>query len=216
MRVDTFEGMGQTAVSTASAILVLQPVLDGERVVDAELVWCTESAKTLNPSFHPGTRFIGSEARAEVLAADTAAAVIRAWRNPGTRFTRNAFTVERNGRRFQLTASIVCHDGLVVIEYDDVTEIEHHRTAAQASEHNFRELLDGLDAGVVLLRPVVDHEHERVVDAELTWSNVTSRRMWLNHDGLAPGTRVREVYYDADEWLAPPRVRGGARPSAGC
>ena len=207
--------MGDRAVTTATAtslldavagassraIVVLQPILDGDRLVDAELVWCTESAKLLNPTFQPGIRFVDSDEQSKVLREETAHAVLRAWRSPGTRFTRNAFTVERDGREFHLTATIMCRDGLVVIEYDDVTEIERHRSAVEASEHNFRELLDGLDAGVVLLRPSIDPDTGRVDDAEITWSNVASRRMWLNHDGLEPGTRVRSVYYDADDWL---------------
>lgn|GEM_PF-2530056 len=212
--VDTVGEMGDRAATTATslldavagsssrAILVLQPILDGDRLVDAELVWCTESARLLNPTFRPGTRFVGSDEQAKVLREETAHAVLRAWRNPGTRFTRNAFTVERDGHEFHLTASIVCRVGLVVIEYDDVTEIERHRSAVEASEHNFRELLDGLDAGVVLLRPYIDPDNGRVDDAEITWSNVASRRLWLNHEGLEPGTRVRAVYYDAGDWLA--------------
>ena len=62
------------------------------------------------------------------------------------------------------------------------------------------DLLEGIDAGAILLRPVFD-DRGRIVDAEIEWANTRSRSMWFNTEGLAAGTRVREVYFDADEWI---------------
>ncbi|MFZ9481251.1 MAG: two-component system sensor histidine kinase NtrB [Ilumatobacteraceae bacterium] len=62
------------------------------------------------------------------------------------------------------------------------------------------DLLEGIDAGAILLRPVFD-DRERIIDAEIEWANSQSRTMWINTAGLAPGTRVRDVYFDVDEWL---------------
>jgi len=62
------------------------------------------------------------------------------------------------------------------------------------------DLLEGIDAGAILLRPIFD-DRDRIIDAEIEWANPQSRSMWFNTEGLAPGTRVRDVYFDADEWL---------------
>jgi PAS domain S-box-containing protein len=75
-----------------------------------------------------------------------------------------------------------------------------NRQAAEQIEHNFHDLLEGLDAGVVLLRPTLDPDG-RVVDAEIVWSNRASRALWKRPEGLAPGTRVSAMYYDQLEWL---------------
>ncbi|MEY4339810.1 MAG: hypothetical protein RLZ14_1660, partial [Actinomycetota bacterium] len=74
------------------------------------------------------------------------------------------------------------------------------RQAADRADHNFHDLLEGLDGGVVLLRPKLN-EHGRVTDAEIVWSNRASRELWTNQEGLAPGTRVASVYYDLNDWL---------------
>ncbi len=194
--------MGALASASTKAMVVVQPVVEHGRLVDAVLVWCTESARELNPSLRIGHGFTAITDQAPGEVAETVRAVFDAWRNPGTRFTRDSFVVERDGREFWLTASIVFVGGLIVIEYDDITEAVRQRSLAESSEHNFRDLLDGLDAGVVLLRPHFDTKGWRIVDAEITWSNAVSRRMWTNQEGLAPGTRVSSVYYDADDWLA--------------
>ncbi|MEY2755501.1 MAG: hypothetical protein RJB65_1859, partial [Actinomycetota bacterium] len=62
------------------------------------------------------------------------------------------------------------------------------------------DLLEGIDAGAILLRPIFD-DRDRIIDAEIEWANSQSRSMWFNTAGLAPGTRVRDVYFDADDWL---------------
>lgn len=62
------------------------------------------------------------------------------------------------------------------------------------------DLLEGIDAGAILLRPIFD-ARDQIIDAEIEWANTRSLSMWFNTDGLAPGTRVRDVYFDADDWL---------------
>ena len=194
--------LGALASASTKAVVALRPVVEHGRLVDAVLVWCTESARRLNPSLDIGHGFATITDQAPGEVADTVSAVFAAWRHPGTRYTRDAFAVEREGDTYWLTASIVFLDELIVIEYDDVTESQRQRSLAESSEHNFRELLDGLDAGVVLLRPHLDSAGAHIVDAEIAWSNAISKRMWVNQEGLAPGTRVSDVYYDADDWLA--------------
>ena len=69
-----------------------------------------------------------------------------------------------------------------------------------ATRHDFRELLEGLDAGVVVLRPQFEDDGT-LADAAIVWSNARSRELWLNQDGLRPGTRVSDVYYDRVDWI---------------
>ena len=82
------------------------------------------------------------------------------------------------------------HGEFVVAEFIDHT----------ATETRFREMLDGIEAGVVLLSPILD-EHGTVIDAEVLWANRASEAMWTVQDCLQPGTRITTSYYDVDEWL---------------
>lgn len=66
--------------------------------------------------------------------------------------------------------------------------------------HPVLELLEGIDAGAILLRPIFD-DLGRITDAEIEWANSRSRSMWFDTAGLSPGTRVRDQYFDVDDWL---------------
>lgn len=59
-------------------------------------------------------------------------------------------------------------------------------------------LLAGIDAGLVLLRPVLGHTENVLVDAELVWASGRSASVW----GNTAGVRASEVLPDFDEWVA--------------
>lgn len=72
----------------------------------------------------------------------------------------------------------------------------------EASHAALIALLEGLDAGIVLLRPVMGGESVSrsnvVVDAEVVWTSERARSVW----GGAAGVLASDVLPDFDEWVA--------------
>jgi PAS domain S-box-containing protein len=68
-------------------------------------------------------------------------------------------------------------------------------------------LLEGLDAGIVLLKPIMGTSAV-VADAEVVWTSHRARAAW----GHAPGALASDVLPDFDEWIASASVawRGGS------
>ncbi|MEY4338274.1 MAG: hypothetical protein RLZ14_124 [Actinomycetota bacterium] len=72
-----------------------------------------------------------------------------------------------------------------------------HSDAARSDAASLLGLLEGLDAGAVLLRPVLS-ERDTVLDAVVVWTSDRARSVW----GDTPGVLASEVCPDFDEWLA--------------
>jgi len=72
-----------------------------------------------------------------------------------------------------------------------------HDDVARSDATSLLGLLEGLDAGAVLLRPVLS-ERDTVIDAVVVWTSDRARSVW----GDTPGVLGSEVCPDFDEWLA--------------
>jgi PAS domain S-box-containing protein len=189
---------------TSSAILVLQPRLDSDgNMFDAEIVWANDLATQREPAVRAGA-LASTLALSHLGDAPSSPLVVEAWQQPGVTHRRAAFPLTLAGVDYWFEAAAVRRGDLVVLTFDDRTEQQLQRREVEESEHRFRELLDGLDAGVVLLRPVWNDDIDgigRFEDAEIVWANEASRHMWKDQEGLAAGTRVATVYYDAVDWI---------------
>lgn len=109
--------------------------------------------------------------------------------HPGRLITGGSFAQPSSGYRDAVSESV--SDPSPALRGDE---------ASATPDSVILDLLEGIDAGAILLRPIFD-DRGRIIDAEIEWANSQSRSMWFNTAGLAPGTRVREVYFDADDWL---------------
>ena len=181
------------------AIAIVRPeVVDG-RMVDGTILWVSDRARRMDPTAKPGAtlRAIYGDALAH---QDTSKAADLALRQPGVPATWGPIRLDFPAGHMYLEVSVTYIDTLFFVEYIDRTAEFAEREAAKEADHNFRELLEGLDAGVVLLQPHLNAEG-RVVDAEIVWSNRASESMWIRTEGLAVGTRVASIYYDLSEWL---------------
>lgn len=185
--------------SAQRAVALVRPELVDGRMVDGTVMWLSDQAMQLDHRVKPGTRLtdvFGAALGHENTGPLGQAALDR----PGETITYGPFPVPLRGRSIYMEISVSAIDGLLFVEYNDRTPEVLNRQAAEQLEHNFHDLLEGLDAGVVLLRPTIDAD-DRVVDAEIVWSNRASRSLWKRPEGLAPGTRVSAMYYDQVEWL---------------
>ncbi len=185
---------------TTRALVAVRPDIVDRRIIDGEIVWSTTRIRALEPRAVPGTRLseiFGSQLSSVASHHVAQAAIDR----PGETCLSGPIRMAHGEDVRHLNISCVYDEGLVLVEYDDRTDSIRAMDAIREGEHNFRELLEGLDAGVVLLHPDLDDDGV-VVDATISWSNHASRGMWLNQEGLAPGTRVTDVYYDLVDWLA--------------
>ena len=181
------------------AIAIVRPeVVDG-RLVDGTILWVSDKARRMDPTAKPGATLRGIYGEA-LAHQDTSKAADLALRQPGEPATWGPIRVDFPTGHAYLEVSVTYIDELFFVEYIDRTAEFAERDAAVEADHNFRDLLEGLDAGVVLLRPELDAEG-RVVDAEIVWSNRASESMWIRKEGLAVGTRVASVYYDLGDWL---------------
>lgn len=189
---------------SSNGILILRMVCnaDGDPV-DAEVVWCNDLAMEREPTLRP--RVLASELTLGHLGdAPSASLVMAAWSEPGRTHERPPFPITLAGTEYWFEASATRHDDLVVLSYTDRTREQRQVREAETFDHRFRELLETLDAGVVLLRPIWGDDIDgigRFEDAEIVWANEASKHMWKDQEGLAPGTRVASVYYDAVDWL---------------
>ena len=183
------------------AIAVLRPIRTGGELVDASLVWMSDRAKRMLPGVEQGSRFRDVISAAPE-AGFTGEVVRAAAANPGVPIKGGPTDVFVDGerRRFEITVTLTADRELILVDHMDCTQALHDREAVLESDHHFKELLEGLDAGVVLLEPSFD-AHGTIIDAEITWTNAESRSMWNNQDGLAPGTKVTDVYYDQADWF---------------
>lgn len=196
--------------SARRAAAMVQPELVDGKMVDGIVVWISDRAAQLEPRVKPGTRLtsVFGEALAHL---DTGPLGQMALEHPGEPITHGPFEVPIGGLSIYLDIEVTALDGLLFVEYTDRTHEVLTRQAAEQHEHNFRDLLEGLEPGVVLLRPTLSPEG-RVVDAEITWSNHASRSLWRRQEGLAPGTRVTAIYYDQAEWLEAANEAWEGRP----
>jgi PAS domain S-box-containing protein len=181
------------------AIAVVRPVVADGVMVDGTIVWLSDTAHRMDPRAVRGATLL------EVYGAtlghqDTGQAAQLALRKEGSPVVWGPFPVDFSSGRVYLEVSVTWLNGLLFVEYVDRTAEFAKRQVAQQADHNFRELLEGLDAGVVLLRPSLTDDG-RVFDAEIEWSNRTSAELWTNKEGLAAGTKVASVYYDLNDWL---------------
>ncbi|MFZ4719234.1 MAG: ATP-binding protein [Ilumatobacteraceae bacterium] len=185
-------------VSTRSILAVRPEVVDG-RIVDAVILWSTQHGAQLNPDTQAGRR-ISELVRDTEHRLQAIATAVKAFDQPGVPVRSGPHVALIAGEERQVLVSAVMHEDILLVEYDDVTDLVRTQRAQQESEHDFRQLMDTIDAGVVILRPVLlpDGTFD---DAEILWSNETSKRMWLNHEGLQPGVHVADVYYDRADWL---------------
>ena len=189
---------------SSNGILILRMVCnaDGDPV-DAEVVWCNDLAMEREPTLRPGV--LASELTLGHLGdAPSASLVMAAWNEPDRTHERPPFPVTLAGTEYWFEAAATRHDELVVLSYIDRTREQMQVRDAETFDHRFRELLVTLDAGVVLLRPIWGDDIDgigRFEDAEIVWANEASKHMWKDQEGLAPGTRVASVYYDAVDWL---------------
>ncbi|MFM7687579.1 MAG: hypothetical protein ACKPDI_16910, partial [Actinomycetota bacterium] len=185
--------------SADRAIAVVQPKLVDGRLVDGTVLWLTDKAKYYDPRVREGMQL--TEVFGDALAhLDTGRFLQFAVDQPGQPITYGPFPVRFRGGIIHMEMEIRSIGGMLFVEYTDRTPEILTRQAVERSEHNFHDLLEGLDAGVVLLRPTIGPEG-RIFDAEIVWSNNASRALWKRPEGLAPGTRVTEMYYDQAEWL---------------
>lgn len=185
---------------TPRAVAAVAPELVDGHMVDGTVVWMTQLARAFAPDVQVGTR-VGEIISGTFRLRQTVLVSEEAIAHPGTPVSRGPYTVLLEGAEHHFQVSAVFEDGLLLVEYADVTEAVQSRRQREETQHDFRALMDGLEAGVVVLRPVLGPDGG-VADATITWSNVASRAMWLNQDGLAPGTKVSDVYYDQADWLA--------------
>ena len=193
------------------AIAIVRPeVVDG-RMVDGTILWVSDRARRMDPTAKPGAtlRAIYGDALAH---QDTSKAADLALRQPGEAATWGPIRLDFPAGHMYLEVSVTYIDTLFFVEYIDRTAEFAEREAAKEADHNFRDLLEGLDAGVVLLQPELDSEG-RVVDAEIVWSNRASESMWIRKEGLIIGTRVTSIYYDLSEWLEAANSAWDGRPA---
>ena len=185
--------------STDRAIAVVQPKLVDGRLVDGTVLWLTDKAKYYDPRVREGMQL--TEVFGDALAhLDTGRLGQVAVDQPGQSITYGPFPVPFKDGIIHMEMDVRLIGGVLFVEYTDRTPEVLTRQAVERSEHNFHDLLEGLDAGVVLLRPTIGPEG-RIIDAEIFWSNNASRALWKRPEGLAPGTRVTAMYYDQAEWL---------------
>ncbi|MEI8238204.1 MAG: ATP-binding protein [Actinomycetota bacterium] len=193
-----------------NAFAVFRPVVVDGALVDAVIEWLNDDAKLLFPAVEIGQSVYEFYGRG---AGDTVTMQVArlAYDHPGDPVESEQFTMMNAGvaRHFRVIGQM--RAGLLALKYNDVTaEVTSERAIAD-SEHNFRALLDGLDAGVVLLRPIGERDGT-FDDAEIVWANNASRAMWVRQEGLAPGTRVAETYFDHREWLSAARQAWAGTP----
>jgi len=203
--------LGALQRTTHRAIAVVRPeVVDG-RMVDGEVVWLSDMARYYDPRVSAGLKL--TAVFGDRLAhQDTGRLGQVALDQPGEPVVYGPFPVPfRDNSVIHMEVSVTALDGLLFVEYTDRTHDVNTRRAAEQYEHNFHDLLEGLDAGVVLLRPTLGPEG-RIVDAEIVWSNNASRALWKRPEGLAPGTRVTAMYYDQAEWLEAANEAWSDRP----
>ncbi len=201
--------LGKTA---SRAIAIVRPdVVDGV-MVDGTIVWLSDKARRMDPRAKPGLTL--REVYGEALAhQNTSGAAQVALGEENVPVTWGPIPVEFATGTAYLDIVVTWVNGLFYVEYIDRTAELAEKKAAEAADHNFHDLLEGLDAGVVLLRPSVNEEG-RVVDAEIIWSNRASADLWTNKEGLTPGTMVASVYYDLADWLDAANTAWQGRPAS--
>jgi len=186
--------------TTDRAIAVVRPEMVDGRMVDGEVLWLSDKSRHYDPRVSTGmklTAVFGDR----LGHLDTGRLGQAAIDRPGEPIVYGPFPVPfRNHTVIHMEVTVTFADDLLFVEYTDRTQDVSIKKAAEEHEHNFHDLLEGLDAGVVLLRPTLCPEG-RIIDAEITWSNAASKALWKRPEGLAPGTRVTEMYYDQAEWL---------------
>jgi PAS domain S-box-containing protein len=205
------EILGQIGLTSTRAVAAVKPVFVDGVFVDGTVLWITDKVLDFNPRVVPGITLLELWGDRCATHPTTITANL-ALQQPGVPLRQPTVTREVNGRDRTYAGTVTITESLLIVEYEDLTDIVTREQAAEASEHNFRALLDGLDAGVVLLRPILDADGS-FSDAEITWTNVASRRMWLNQEGLKVGTRVAPVYYDLDDWLLAARSAWNGQPT---
>lgn len=182
---------------TLGPLVVVRPEVQDGRVIEAEVVWITQAA-TDRTGLSAGSRVTDAYGP-DLVGLPPTVATEAALRSPGTALVLGPYEATRAGETRTYEISAVSHHDLVVLKFLDRTESLRDRHAAEASQQQFRDMLDGLEAGVVLLQP---HFVDGVIDdAEIIWTNQASAGLWIDQAGLRPGTRVRQVYYDQEEWL---------------
>ena len=187
------EGIGKTL----GPMIVVRPHMVGDRMVDGEVVWLTPVAAS---RFALRAGGLISEAYGPDIANMPATlAVESALRSPGVNVVLGPFQSDLLGETARYDVSAVTHLDLVVVKFLDRSEAHRERLLTEASQQQFRDMLDGLEAGVVLLTP--HFEDDVITDAEIVWANAASHRLWTDQNGLLPGTRVTAVYFDQVEWL---------------
>lgn len=196
--------------STHRAIAVVRPRLVDGRMVDGVVVWLSDMAKYYDPRVSAGMNL--TDVFGDALAhQDTGRLGQVALDQPGKPIVYGPFPVPFRAGVIHMEVSVTAIDGLIFVEYTDRTDEVRSQQEAERVEHNFHDLLEGLDAGVVLLRPTLGPE-DRIIDAEIVWSNNASRALWKRPEGLAPGTRVTQMYYDQAEWLESANEAWSGRP----
>ncbi len=206
------EILGQIGLTSTRAVAAVKPVFVDGVFVDGTVLWITNKVLDFNPRVVPGITLLELYGDRWATHPTTITAHL-ALQQPGVPLSQPSVTVEVNGQDRTFGGTVTITDSLLIVEYEDLTDIVTKEQAEKASEYNFHDLLDGLDAGVVLLRPILDPDGS-FSDAEINWTNVASRRMWLNQEGLKVGTRVASVYYDLDDWLLAARSAWNGQPTA--
>ena len=200
------------ARTSTRAIAAAAPIFEDGQFVDARVLWVTDKGLEFNPRAVPGITL--RELFGDVWESHPTNATVRlAMLQPGVPVEQPRVDWEVNGVPRVLGGTVTITESLLLVEYADLTEAVRHERLAEESELNFRDLLDGLDAGVVLLRPILQPDGN-FDDAEITWTNVASKRMWHNQEGLAVGTRVASVYYDLHDWLVAARNAWSGTPTS--
>lgn len=199
------------------ALMLLEPIFHPDGSLDGTFVWCNDAARLLAPSIRVGG--LASDLFTRPLSAiPSTEAALAAWQHPGElqRTPMFSLVIGEVTRWFDVTA--VRTNDLILLTFADRSEEETSRQQIAASEQRFRELLESLDAGVVLLRPIWDPPgapaSAEFHDAEIVWTNNASTRMWRDQEGLAPGTRVAGVYYDLDDWLVAANAAWSGTPQS--
>ena len=182
--------------ATNHPMVVVEPTaLDGE--IDALVVWANDVAQRLH-SVVEG-RMLREILGTGVGEFPAARAGRDAFAAPGEEIAFGPIELPLDGelRSYMGTARAVGR--LLVLGYHDVTAEVRAAERAARTQAEFQTVLDGLDAGVILHRPILDGD--RIVDAEIIWVNQSSHVLWSDGEGLSPGTRVADKYYDAADWL---------------